>query len=489
MKKLKAFAVVFVVLCGLLLPLSLTMAEGATTARPVIKIGALGPLALTPGKDMLQAAQLAVDEINANGGVTVGSTAYDFQLISETTSGATGLPEAATATSNLAKLQDEDNVTALIGGFRTEVTVAVQASLSRPMLGVGSTAPIITPYFWRVTPTNGTQLTRAIIELYYAGLFPLGVKKVTIIREDANWALAMRNGLVTYLHTVLPCHLNFTEDVAIAEGATYDAVLSALTPVKSWDSDALMTVFSGPAGKQITLAWASLNMTQMMAGINVECQASTYFVDTEGAAYGEIELEIAPPDVSPTSKTGAFRTAYKAKTSEEPTYTAFGSYDSIYVLKDAIERADSLEATPLQAALKDTNYEGASYQIQFTSEPGSQLGVDSSGNKVPIPGAPTNITVHDMYTKTTVGVRNAPHPVSYFAQWQKGGVKKTIWGAATTMSGENITAVIQYPINHAEHGYVPTKAPQGTPGFELPLVLFVLGNLIILVRMRKRKKW
>ena len=82
------------------------------------------------------------------------------------------------------------------------------------------------------------------------------------------------------------------------------------------DVQAIMTIFSGPAGKHITSAWASLNLTQYLAGINVEAQSSTHFAETEGAAYGEIAIETLPPDVESTTKTAAFRTAYEAEYDE-----------------------------------------------------------------------------------------------------------------------------------------------------------------------------
>ncbi|MHA1968216.1 MAG: ABC transporter substrate-binding protein, partial [Candidatus Hodarchaeales archaeon] len=132
-----------------------------------IKIGGIGPLAITPGKDMEKGLKLAVKEINEGDGVTVGATTYDFDLIIETTSSpSTGLPEPATGLASLTKLLDQDDVAALIGGFRTEVVMGLQGQLDRPMLGVGSTAPLITPYLWRLGPSNGTQLTRALVDFY-----------------------------------------------------------------------------------------------------------------------------------------------------------------------------------------------------------------------------------------------------------------------------------------------------------------------------------
>ena len=129
-----------------------------------IRIGALGPLAITPGVDMRRGAELAVSEINGAGGFTVGSTIYDFELMLGTTSGSDGLPDVTVAATNINKLIVTDSVVAILGGFRTEVVLgAIQPAINTskvPFLGVGSTAPIISEYYYRVGPVNETTLTR-----------------------------------------------------------------------------------------------------------------------------------------------------------------------------------------------------------------------------------------------------------------------------------------------------------------------------------------
>ncbi len=521
MKKEKQGLILILIIFAMFFALQIDKGK-AKAQVDTIKIGALGPLAITPGKDMETGAKLAVEQINAAGGVTVGGTNYDLELIVETSSSpSTGLPDATTAVTSARKLMDQDDVTAMLGLFRTEVTIAVMAELDRPFLGVGSTAPIITPYFWRTGPSNGSILTRGCIDLYAFGLSKLGViGNITIVREDAAWSLAMSGGIKHYLHTALPAAYgtpmyNFTDDVTLSEGASLDAAISALTPLKSeyggLKVNAIMQIFSGPVGKYVTEAWASLDMPQMLAGINVESQASTFFKETEGASYGEIEMETCPPDQVKTPKTTAFRNAYSAKYGEQPTYTSFASYDAVNVIVDAIERADATDVASLQLALADTDYEGAGYWIKYTSEPGSQLGVNSTGQPAPIPGAPTDITVHDLYTRASIGAVDDKYIQGYFAQWQQGGAKKTIW----TRIGENVThrdltAHIEWPIDHSAHGYVTststttetgtltetetesesetTKEPESIPGFELPLILMILVNLAIVGHMRQRKK-
>jgi ABC-type branched-subunit amino acid transport system substrate-binding protein len=524
---------------------SIPVNSSVTQRANKIKIGALGPLAITPGKDMEAGAKLAVKEINEGAGVTVGATTYDIELIIETTSHATtGLPDAATGGISLTKLLDNDDVTAVIGGFRTEVVLQLQSILDRPMLGVGSTAPIITPYFWRLGPSNGSGLTRTLIDFYGFGLASVkGVQNVTIVREDAAWSLAMSSGLHFYLNNYLPGNavtprINFTKDIVISPLATLDSVVSSLTPLSApmpslesnidLNVNAIMHIFSGPVGAKIPKAWSSLDLPQWLAGINVESQSSTSFMESAGANYGEIQMETAPPDVEQTNKTAAFRAAYAAEYGEQPTYTAFASYDSIMVLADAMNRAGALDAASIQTALGNTHWTGTAYEIAWTSEdnvwdhplfgyPYGQVGYNLDGSRHTLI-ANEDLIVHDLYTTGTVGVRGQPWIQGYMAQWQYGGVKKTVWSKGPTVVDDigNLTSRLgndTAPFDHTPtgSGYVeetttPTTTTDGTttptttaetttttttvtdiPGFGFPFATFILIALGVVFTRRKKR--
>lgn len=505
MKKIKSIILLLIV-SGMFLTLQLNNVSHGSAKVQVeeIKIGAIGPLDITPGKNIKWGAELAVDEINDAGGVTVDGTTYNLKLITRTTSDpATGLPSASLGIENAKKLIADDEVVAMLGLFRTEVAMGVMGipELNIPLLGTGSAAPIITPYFWRVTPSNTSSLGASLIDLYAFGMSNLGtVADITIVRENAGWTLSMKKAITYMLHTALPAGYgtpvyNFTEDIVLDQGASLATVETALNTVGD-EVDALMTIFSGPAGTRITEAWASLDMPQYLAGINVEAQKSTYYDITQGAAYGEIELETLPPDIVKTQYTVAFRTAFEAKTGELPNYNGFGARDAVYVLADALERAGSTESAALQTALATTDLEGAAYTIKFTSEAGSQKTANSTGDLIDIPGAPTGITVHDIYTTATVGVLDDTYLQGYWAQWQQNGTKKTVFtrtGDTLLDRGTKFAGYVnpKAPVDHDAHGWVatPTETSEDeAAGFELPLVLLVLGNLAVLVHLQKRKK-
>jgi branched-chain amino acid transport system substrate-binding protein len=476
MKKNNLLVLITLMLSVLALSSNLTMPSHAQT-RPTIKIGALGPLAITPGADMKKAVELAVEEINGGAGVDVNGVANNFELFIETTSGTDGLPDPTTGVTNLVKLKTDHQVVAIIGGFRTEVVVGIQQNLgATPFIGVGSTAPIITPYFWRVGPTNGTELAYSIIELYGIFLKNHGVNKFTIVREDASWTLALGPAINATLKSN-SFNMTSTSDIVVSQGASQEQVTAAMTPANvAGYSDALLTLFSAPVGKQVTIAWSSLNMTQYLAGINVEAQKSTYFQDTQGAAYGEIELETASPDTNVTAKSGAFKQAYFDKYGELPTYTSFASYDAVYVLKSAIERAKAADSVSIQNYLNTTDYTGASFRIKFTNAP-----IPNYFN--------SSITVsaaHDLFTPDGVGTAGGDYANPVFIQWQQGGIKKSVYSTTADVAGANL----QWPILHGDYN-LPTSSTDSeappAPGFEIYTALIGIMAIFLISQNKKRK--
>jgi len=447
MKKFRSLFVILLILCTLFL-LSMNFTESKNQEN-VIKIGTLAPMAITQGIDCTNAAELAVEEINSAGGVTVGGTSYEFELVEETTSGPLGTPDLSVATANYIKLADQHEVVAVIGSFRIEVMLLLQLGgyLDRPFLGVGTTGPLISPYFWRVMPSNGTELTLAMLSLYNYGLIPLkNVRNITIFREDNMWTLSMSKALQFYIPYIAANNFGITvnviEDIAVSEQATLTEVEAVLTDYKVGGSkdhvNALLTIFSSRVGRYATQAWYNLDLPQIMAGSNIESQASTFWNNVQGACYGEIVMESAPPGVVLTPTTTAFTSAYEAKASKYPTYTAFGTYESVYIIKEALERLSSYNTATitedLQAELINTDYYGPRARIKFTSEP-LQQGVNSTGDPVDIPGADVingGMDVHDTWTSNgaTTPPCNLTNTHVIFSQWQEGGEHTAIWGHA-----------------------------------------------------------
>ena len=112
--------IVFLIIASLLvLALVLPGCGEEPVPENIIKIAVAGPMDDVQGQHHWAGAKMARDEINLAGGVDVGGTMYDIELVEVDTEEATEGEDGTTGSARL--LAVIDDVTFVVGGFRTEV--------------------------------------------------------------------------------------------------------------------------------------------------------------------------------------------------------------------------------------------------------------------------------------------------------------------------------------------------------------------------------
>src|SRR5690554_1502422 len=174
-------------LCAGLLAL-LAQAPAVMAQQGPIRIGVPTAIQLQVGRDTQEAVQMAIDEVNAKGGVL----GRKLEMIA---ADETEKPEAGI--NAIKKLTAEEKADVLIGGYTSGVTLAQLPHISRAKtiyLGVGAASPAITQrvakdydnykYVFRVGPVNAANQARQLIGFlsdFIGG--ELGFKKVAIVGE------------------------------------------------------------------------------------------------------------------------------------------------------------------------------------------------------------------------------------------------------------------------------------------------------------------
>jgi len=339
-------------------------------AQGEIVIGAPGPLEIFVGEGNANGVALAIEELNANGGV------LGRQLVME------AADTEQTPEVGIAAIQDlvvNKKAQFLIGLFRSEVVMASLPQVARlkvPLLITGSTFPGATQqvaedyetykYIFR-TMLNGNFLAMHLVEFsadYLAGFLVkkglLPSNKVVIVSEDLLWTKPVE-GLLQ--QTLPQFGLDVVGAVRVAVGTTDYA------PIFQQMGDAAMaiTVFSDPgASIPFVAAWATAQVPIPLFGINAPFQGPEAFAATQGLAEGIVQTDVgAGADVAITFRSRPFHKAYVAKYGKAPVYTASIGYDSAYLLADAITRAGTTDADAVVQALEATDWTGASGRIQF----------------------------------------------------------------------------------------------------------------------------
>jgi len=360
--------------------LLISLAFGACTTEEeanTIKIGVIGPMTYVQGEHHWYGATMARDEINDAGGITVDGKDYTIELIKTDSNEMLSTTDAASAMERLITVDKADFV---IGGFRTEAVFPMQdvaMDNETIFLGCGAaTEELCTrvaedydtyKYWFRITPfCNVNLVSNSLMTLgtagaiMQAGLGLEGPLKVAILAEQAEWADAM----VAAYEAYVPAMLGMEVVGTWRPSATATDVTAELTAIENSDAHLILTIISGPVGIPYARQLGELEIPAASVGINVEAQKDGFWDATEGYGNYETTLNTYAEGVALTEKTIAFFEAFVDKYGETPTYTS-GTYDAIYTLIEAIERADTLDADAVVVELEKTDRKGAGARLVF----------------------------------------------------------------------------------------------------------------------------
>ncbi len=330
-----------------------------------IKIGLVAPLsggASDVGNDMKQAAILAVEEINADGGVFVKDHGIKIPL--ELVEGDTQtLPtEGVTA---VERLITNENVVVLVGGFSSGVTLAdqVPAAGKVPYIITGASSSqvtrrteIDTSYFYHYCSTTD-DYSQPILLFFVDELKPLvaadrDLRLALIYRDDAYGKGVIDSSIKYIEDNNLPIELVAQEKYPTDETDFH----TYLTKIADTKPDAVYTVGFVKDTSSIYI------QGQRDVGLNtiymaVECNEDPAFYNLLGE-WGDgqlLESKFAPYAADYTTMIKPYKEAYLARWNVMPGMMGADTYDGIYLAVSAIERAGTLNRTAVNDAIKQTN--------------------------------------------------------------------------------------------------------------------------------------
>src|SRR5689334_3460732 len=172
-----------------------------------IKIAVLGPMAFVQGENHWAGAEMARDEINKAGGISVGGKRRQVELVRADTNEIQSVPDATNA---IERVITRDKVDFLIGGFRSEAVLAMQEvamDYKKIFLGCGAADAKLGAnveksydrykYWFRVSPLNSPGLGKTLFAVLgsIAGQIRADLKKetpkVAILAEKVIWTEAI----------------------------------------------------------------------------------------------------------------------------------------------------------------------------------------------------------------------------------------------------------------------------------------------------------
>ena len=357
MKKLSAIFSAVCVVAGL------TAAPAIAQTKP-IRIGVPTAVQLQVGRDTQEALKMAIDDINAKGGVL--GRKLEMVVADETENPETGI-------SAIKKLTADEKVDVLIGGYTSGVTLAQLPHISAAKtiyLNVGSASPATNAkvktdydnykYIFRVGPLNAAhqarQLTVFISDFVKA---ELGISKVAIVGENAKW-----------VQDLVPLLKKGATEAGADVRATefFDAQTSDFSPlfskVKDSGAQFMVVILSHASSDIFAKQWYDSRFPMPYGGIDVKSMDGDFCERIGGKSVGEMAANFAVR-APLTTKTIPFFDEFKKRTGRSPVYTAFGANDAVYIYADAVKRAGSTEANGVIKELEKTSYTGIPGIIEF----------------------------------------------------------------------------------------------------------------------------
>jgi branched-chain amino acid transport system substrate-binding protein len=350
---------------------ALIMAAGLMTASGLaigqqkpVKIGVPTAIQLQVGRDTQDAIKMAMEEVNAKGGVL--GRKLEMAVADEAESPETGI-------NAIKKLTGSEKVDVLIGGYTSGVTLAQLPHISAAKtiyLGVGAASPAITAkvkqdydsykYIFRTGPINAAHQARGLVDFVSGMLIgELGYKRLAIIGENAKWV----QDLVPILKkgaTEVGAEVRLTE--------FFDTNTSDFSPllskIRSSEAQFLIVVLSHASSDTFAKQWHDARVPVPYGGVDVKSMDGDFFDRVGGKSISQVAGNFAVR--APLSaKTIPFFDDFKKRTGRVPVYTAYGAYDAVHAYAQAVERAKSFDTDAVIKELEKTSLTGVAGILEF----------------------------------------------------------------------------------------------------------------------------
>jgi len=353
-----------------------TFPLSAMAAEKPIVVGVPSSLKTLEASEALKAITMAVEEINANGGVQVGDKKRPMEIASiDTRGGEPGVPiaDALLAIEKLFLEKKPDAV--VLGPFRSEVLLAAMDIYSKykmVSINVAMTPKFVSKY--KGDPEKYKYCFRMLNAKYVVGYLiktfsklkkDYGFNNVYIIVQDVLWANAIGKGMKGWFEKA---------GWKVAGLDSYPTGASdfsaSLIKAHKAGSHVIMPIFDMASSGTLALQWKDMRVPALPVGFISPLMGSkaaeTFGADVVDGVVN-IVFEAGNIPLAKYEPATRFFDAYKKRWGEElqAGHMPSEAYDSVFVLAKAIERAGTLDQDQLIKAIQETDYAGCIGRIRF----------------------------------------------------------------------------------------------------------------------------
>ena len=357
-----------------------------------INIGVVTALSHPAGEQGYQAVQIAVDEINARGGVMVGGEKRLLKAIpSDTRDADPGVP-VTDALLALEKTILEKKVSAVVvGPLRSEVFLAAMDIIAKykvPMLVAIAMTPDSESKF-KENPEKYKYVFRLCVNvkhlmMYLSGVMgfikeQFGFDKVSIFNQDVAWARGVAGGMRKVYFEKAGWTIVGQEIYPVGSADFSTGLMKA----QNGGAQVIMPIFDMVETNVLIKQWKSMRVNALMAGFTSRLGIPEAWKNCDGKIGGAMEAIYELGSGIGSAKVpgslefqAAFEKRWKGYPSGTGGHGPGPAYESVKVLAEAIERAGTLDADPVVAELEKTDRMGIFGRIRFNDVHQVPYGLD-----------------------------------------------------------------------------------------------------------------
>jgi branched-chain amino acid transport system substrate-binding protein len=329
----------------LLLGASLLLATMAqASAAEVIKFGVLAPLsgnAAADGQEMVRGAQLAVEELNAAGGVN----GYTFEVVV----GDTKDQDSNAVMSAFERLSGDKQVHAMLTAYASGSNFEIQsmADNNMPYLISANSAqtrdiisrdPASYPTVWSLTPSYDAYeigVLPFLLKLEGEGKIAYKSKKLALIGSDNPYSKTIYNGLKKSF-TSAGWTITVDEMVPFGQVNDWRAILAK---VRKDPPDVVINTDYLPANEATFLQQFIEAPTNSLLFLQYAPSVPEFVKLTADKSTGVLYNLLAGPILSPKNDLAkAISDKFKAKFGVEPGSAGFSLYEEVMIYADALKK-------------------------------------------------------------------------------------------------------------------------------------------------------
>jgi branched-chain amino acid transport system substrate-binding protein len=384
LKTLKTSVLIFCVLCGL-------HAMAATgSAQDRVVLGVATGLTSLEGRESLRAADLAVEELNARGGIRIGGRALEVKLVSIDLQDDRDPLNVADVLARLERFIQSQQIHALVvGPFRSEVLLPAMDIIAKHKVPLLETIAMTSAMEAKVladpryrfvfrTGLNTKYLVDVLINTMTFLNRRLGYTRVYIMNQDVAWARSTASLMIKLYFKRKGWQIVGFEHFAY--GTTDFS--AALERAASRGAQVIVPIFDMPHSGELAKQWKQMQSPAMLCGFISPMMGPGAWKTFDGQIAGALnvifELGNVPSRRYPQA--AQFYQSYAARYGS-PIESGHGpapAYDSVHVLAAAIEAAQSLDPEKIVTALKSTDRVGVMGRLRFHPSQQALFGNDPS---------------------------------------------------------------------------------------------------------------